>query len=146
MRLFLLLAVLSLECHATPSPRAAEVELAARRFRLDPLLVQAIIHQESGNKEDVTSSAGAIGLMQVMPRTARELGIPNAYHGLSNLMGACEYLRYLKNRFVKLPLVLAAYNAGPARVEKYGGIPPFRETQNYVRAVMKKYEKLRRSR
>lgn len=125
----------------------SEIELAARRFRLPPLLVKAMIHQESRNNETVTSPVGAMGLMQVMPGTARELGVPNAYHGLSNLMGGCEYLRYLFNRYdSKLPLVLAAYNAGPARVDKYRGIPPFRETREYVRSVLKHYETLRKSR
>ncbi|MBY0372077.1 lytic transglycosylase domain-containing protein [bacterium] len=146
MRFIALSLLLALPAFATSS-WDQEVRLAAQKFHIDPLLVKAVMDRESKGNALATSRVGARGLMQVMPQTARELGIPNAYHGMSNLMGACEYLRYLLNRYnSELPKVLAAYNAGPARVDQYGGIPPFPETQKYVQAVLKTYEKLRKTR
>ena len=82
--------------------------------------------------------------MQVMPRTARSCGIKNAYHAVDNLMGACECLRKLMNRFPHdIELALAAYNAGIGKVLVHKGIPPFEETQNYVRKVLKIYNRLK---
>ncbi len=130
---------------AAPVPSLTErIESAAARWSLDPRFVEAIVHVESNFKPKATSPKGAMGLMQVMPQTADASGIHNPYNPLDNLMGACQYLRILMNRYQhRLPLVLAAYNAGPANVEKYRGIPPFPETRAYVRSVLKYYKELR---
>ncbi len=122
-----------------------QIRSAAHRFRIDPLLVKAIMEVESRADRLAVSPKGAQGLMQVMPGTAEQLGIANPHHALSNLMGACEYLRTLLNRFhFDLPKTLAAYNAGPTNVDRYGGIPPFRETRKYVRKVLAAYERLKK--
>jgi soluble lytic murein transglycosylase-like protein len=114
---------------------------AAQRASLDPKLVQAIIKVESNFSTKATSAKGAKGLMQVMNSTARECKILDPYHALNNLMGACVCLRKLINRYRgDLKLALAAYNAGPTNVDKYRGIPPFPETQDYVKRVMENYE------
>lgn len=123
----------------------SHIRAAAHRFRIDPLLVKAIVEVESRADRLAVSPKGAQGLMQVMPRTAEQLGIANPHHSLSNLMGACEYLRTLLNRFsFDLVKTLAAYNAGPTNVDRYGGIPPFRETRHYVRKVLAAYERLKK--
>ncbi len=121
----------------------SQIRLAAHRFRIDPLLIKAMIETESGHLgNSAVSPKGARGLMQVMPMTAEEMGIANPHHSLSNLMGACGYLRKLLNRYrFDFELALAAYNAGPAKVDKYGGVPPFKETRNYVRKVLAAYER-----
>ncbi len=126
-----------------------QIRTAAHRYRINPNLVRAIIETESGPLngpkhlgKNAVSNKGAKGLMQVMPLTADEMGIANPHHALSNLMGACEYLRMLLNRYkFDLTKTLAAYNAGPSNVDKYKGIPPFRETQKYVRKVLAAYER-----
>jgi len=119
------------------------VEAAAKRVFLDPQLVWSLIQTESDFKPKATSKKGAMGLMQVMPKTAEECGIQNAYHIADNLMGACECLRKLINRFNgDLALALAAYNAGASNVLKYNGIPPFRETQRYVAEILDRYYKM----
>jgi soluble lytic murein transglycosylase-like protein len=116
---------------------------AAQRASLDPKLVEAIIKVESNFSTKATSPKGAKGLMQVMASTARECKILDPYHPLNNLMGACVCLRKLINRYRgDLKLALAAYNAGPSNVDKYGGIPPFPETQDYVKRVLENYEGL----
>ena len=120
------------------------ISSAAMRWSLDPRLVKAVIHQESRSNSHAKSPKGAEGLMQVMPRTADENGIRDRRNPLDNLMGACKYLRVLMNRYRgNLPLVLAAYNAGPRSVDKYGGVPPFAETQAYVHKVLTHYRKLK---
>ena len=141
-----LFLVFSAVSFASPSTLDAQIRSAANRYRIDPSLVKAIIHTESGALgTGAVSPKGAKGLMQVMPLTADEMGIANPHHALSNLMGACEYLRVLLNRY-KFDLVktLAAYNAGPAKVDKYGGVPPYPETQKYVRRVLATYHKLKK--
>ena len=117
---------------------------AARRASLDPRLVEAVVKVESNYKANATSSKGAKGLMQVMESTEAECDIHNAYQPLSNLMGACECLRKLVNRYQgKLDLALAAYNAGPKAVDKYRGIPPYPETLDYVEKVLSIYRRLK---
>lgn len=106
------------------------------RYHVSPKLVFAVIRQESGGKSCATSSAGACGVMQLMPETARQLGVKDSYDVRQNVEGGVKYLREMLDRFDgNTDLALAAYNAGPANVEKYGGIPPFAETQNYVSSI-----------
>ncbi len=127
-----------------PSPEMLEkITDAARRASLDPKLVQAVIKVESNFQLLATSHKGAMGLMQVMSRTARECQIKDPYHAMNNLMGACDCLRKLINRYQgDLKLALAAYNAGPGNVDRYKGIPPFPETQAYVKKVLSIYRNL----
>jgi hypothetical protein len=101
---------------------------------IDPELFLRLVQQESSFRPGVVSSAGAIGLAQLMPGTARELGV-DPWDPEQNLRGGARYFRQQLDRFGTVPLALAAYNAGPGRVEQYGGIPPFRETQRYVQTV-----------
>jgi soluble lytic murein transglycosylase-like protein len=120
------------------------IEKAAATYRIDPKLVEAMVEVESAGDSFATSNKGARGLLQLMPRTADDLGVANAYHIQSNLMGACEYIRTLMNQFqFKIPHVLAAYNAGPHKVRKHGGIPPYAETRQYVKKVLAAYKRLR---
>lgn len=125
-----------------PRELAGHIEDAARQHGVDPRLVAAVARRESAFRADVVSNAGAIGIMQLMPDTARYLGVENAYDARQNIFGGTRYLRTLLDTFHgDLDLTLAAYNAGPGAVAKYHGIPPFRETQNYVVAVRATYEK-----
>ncbi len=120
-----------------------EVGVNARALGVDPALLEAIIASESGYDANATSRAGARGLMQLMPQTAASLGVTDAYDPAQNIRGGARYLRRLLDRFGTVELAVAAYNAGPSAVERYGGVPPYAETQNYVRAVMARYRKLR---
>ena len=101
-----------------------------------PTLLSAVAKQESGYKPDAVSPAGAQGLMQLMPATAHGLGVTNSFDPTQAVDGAARLLRDLLNRFGRTDLALAAYNAGPGAVLRYDGIPPYPETQNYVRSVM----------
>jgi len=112
---------------------------SAAEFRVDPALIEAIVQSESGFRVGATSGAGARGLMQLMPETARSLGVADAYDPAQNVRGGTRYLRGLLDRFRDVELAVAAYNAGPAAVERYGGVPPYSETQNYVRNVLTRY-------
>lgn len=102
-------------------------------------LLKAVAKKESGFNENAVSSSGAVGIMQLMEGTATAYGCMNRYEAESNIMAGALYLASLITRFNNIELALAAYNAGPANVEKYGGIPPFEETQNYVASVMNSY-------
>ena len=112
---------------------------SAAEFRVDPALVEAIVQNESAFDPRATSGAGARGLMQLMPQTAASLGVIDAYDPAQNVRGGTRYLRGLLDRFHDVELAVAAYNAGPAAVERYGGVPPYSETQNYVRGVLNRY-------
>ncbi len=113
------------------------IQEAAQRYGVDPVLLDALAWQESRYNPSVRSSAGAFGVMQLMPGTARELGVSDPHDVQQNIAAGAAYLRQQLIRFDNnVPLALAAYNAGPGAVIKYGGIPPYGETQNYVRVIM----------
>lgn len=125
---------------AAPMPMApthveALIAQAAEAHDVDPNLVRAVIHVESAYKTKARSRKGAMGLMQLMPATAREYGVRNAYDPAENINAGVKHLRSLLDEF-DVPLALAAYNAGQGTVRRYGGIPPYRETRTYVRKVM----------
>lgn len=106
---------------------------------VDPALFIRLVEAESSFRPDVTSEAGAYGLTQLMPGTAAELGVDPS-DPIQNLRGGARYLRQQLDRFGDPALALAAYNAGPGNVSRYGGIPPFQETQNYVARILGGYE------
>jgi len=109
----------------------------AQKYDVPFDLVKAVINAESSFNSSATSSTGAMGLMQLMPATAKWLGVNNAYNARDNIEGGAKYLSYLLDRFDgNLKLAVAGYNAGPGNVEKYKGIPPFQETQNYVKKIL----------
>jgi hypothetical protein len=116
---------------------AAEVNAAARRFGVDPLFIRAIMHAESSFNPSARSHVGAQGLMQLMPATARRFGVTNAYVPGENVRGGAQYLAWLLRRFNgNVQLAAAAYNAGEGAVDRHGGIPPYRETVDYVEKVI----------
>lgn len=111
-------------------------EEAARRYGLDPGLLWAVARAESGLNPAAVSPAGAVGLMQLMPSTARALGVSDPFDPVQNVDAGARYLRQQLERFGDIRLALAAYNAGPGAVQRYGGIPPYRETRQYVERVL----------
>lgn len=113
---------------------------AASQHGVDPHLIKAMVSVESGYRIFATSPKGARGPMQLMPETARELGVRNIYDPSENIYGGVRYFRLLLDRFDNdVELALAAYNAGPKAVRKHKGIPPYAETRAYVKKVMDKY-------
>lgn len=128
---------------AVTATRAEIVNMAkkvASKYDLDHKLLLSIMKQESGFNPNAVSSCGAQGLMQLMPSTAKGLGVTNPFDPMQNIEGGAKYIKGLLNKYRgNLVLALAAYNAGPANVNKYDGIPPFKETQNYVRSVLANY-------
>lgn len=115
-------------------------EKASKKYNVDVKLLKSVAKAESNFDPNSKSCAGAIGIMQLMPATAESLGVSNPYDPTENIMGGAKLLsQFLKKYNNDLPLTLAAYNAGPGNVSKYGGIPPFQETQNYVKKVINFY-------
>ena len=108
----------------------------AARYNIDTELVLRIIEAESGGDPRAVSPKGAQGLMQLMPETARALGVQDPFDPMQNIEGGVRYLSHLLQRFGDLRLALAAYNAGPRRVLQYGGAPPFPETQRYIERIL----------
>lgn len=111
-------------------------EDAASCFGLSSKLLKAVAKAESNFNPKAVSKAGAMGVMQLMPATARSLGVSDPYDARQNIMGGAKYLKENLDRFGDVRLALAAYNAGPNSVKKYGGVPPYSETQNYVKKIM----------
>lgn len=125
-----------------PAELDALVERNAATWQVDPALVKAVIANESGFDANATSGVGAQGLMQLMPDTAASLGVRDPYDPAQNVAGGTRYLRGLLDRFGgDKRLAIAAYNAGPGAVAKYGDVPPYRETRNYVQNVLASFDK-----
>ena len=106
---------------------------------VDPELALSLVKQESAFDRTAKSSVGAIGLFQLMPQTAQNLGV-NPYYINQNIKGGISYLKSMQDQFGSDELALAAYNAGPGAVSRYGGVPPYRETRHYVKTIMKSYK------
>lgn len=123
------------------------IQAASKKWNVDESLIRAVIKQESAYDPQATSHCGAQGMMQLMPETAAELGVTDAYDPAQNIMGGTRYLRGLLDRFDgNISKALAGYNAGPGAVEKHGGIPPYDETQHYVSNVLEFYQQYKQNR
>lgn len=121
--------------HAGAAKYDALIRAAAQRHGVDPALVRAVARAESGFNPMAVSRAGAQGLMQLMPSTGRALGVSDPFDPEQNIDGGARYLRSMLDRFGDPTLAIAAYNAGPGAVSRYGGVPPYAETQAYVARV-----------
>lgn len=128
-----------------PAPIGELVERSARAHGVDPLLVDSVMQVESNYNPYAVSGKGAEGLMQLMPSTSRMLGVSNSFDPGQNIEAGVKYLKYLQDLYKDDRLALAAYNAGPAAVEKYKWVPPYPETRNYVNQVGKRYQEARQT-
>ena len=118
----------------------AMIDKVAQKHGVDEKLVRALVRQESGFNPKATSHCGAMGLMQLMPATAKGLGVKDPYNPVQNVEGGVKYLKSMLNKYNgNVILALAAYNAGPGAVDKYGTVPPYGETQNYVKSILANY-------
>ena len=116
------------------------IEEYSAKNNLDKDFVKSVVRHESGFNVNATSKCGAMGLMQLMPATAKGLGVTDAYNPVQNVEGGVKYLKGLLNKYNgNVILALAAYNAGPGAVDKYGNVPPYKETQNYVKSILANY-------
>jgi hypothetical protein len=130
------------EFFAKSMPYGELIHEKSVKYGVDPVLVAAVIEQESRFKSRARSHVGAKGLMQLMPRTGRWMGARNLYDPEQNVDAGVKYIKYLNKRFKgNVKMTIAAYNGGEGNVKRYGGIPPFRETRQYVKKVMKNYDK-----
>lgn len=131
------------QIHQKSKPYDKHINRYSRKFNIDTDLVKAVITTESCFKKKALSSAGAQGLMQLIPDTAKRFGVKNSYDPRQNIRGGITYLRFLFDRYKgELKKILAAYNAGEGAVDRYKGIPPYRETRDYVKSVLKIYDRL----
>ncbi len=130
------------------SPYSKEILDAAKKYRIDPTLISAVIRAESDFDPSAISRKGARGLMQLMPTTARRMGVRRDFDPRENIQGGTAYLAELAERYGEkaVELILAAYNAGERAVEEFGGVPPYRETRAYVRKVTALWQEARRAR
>ncbi|HET6420326.1 MAG TPA: transglycosylase SLT domain-containing protein [Geobacteraceae bacterium] len=124
-------------CGRNPEEFEPIINSLSAEYGVDKSLIKAVIHAESGYNPNAVSPKGASGLMQLMPKTAKDLKVCNTFDPQENIRGGVRYLRFLLDTFRgDVSLALAAYNAGLSKVSKYGGIPPYEETQNYVSRVL----------
>lgn len=125
---------------ATKPQLLSMISQISKKHGVDEKLVQALIKQESGFNPNATSHCGAKGLMQLMPGTAKTLGVTDAYNPVQNVDGGVRHLKWLLSKYNgNVILALAAYNAGSGAVDKYDGVPPYPETQNYVKSILRNY-------
>lgn len=129
-----------------PAEIQGMIQKTSAEAGVDSSLIKAVVHAESGFNPKALSHAGAMGLMQLMPGTAKNLGVQDAWNPMENLSGGTRYLKGLMGRYGQsLPKALAAYNAGPTAVDQHGGIPPYQETQHYVDKVMSLYRQYQKA-
>ena len=131
---------IQLNPQSAPAEIRRKIEQAALEANIDPRLLDALVAQESSYDPLARSRAGAMGLTQLMPDTARSLGVSNPFDPDENLRGGAKYLSQMLSKFGDVSLALAAYNAGPGAVAKFNGIPNYAETKNYVAKILAGYE------
>ena len=126
----------------SPAPLDQTVESIAEQNALPPELLHSVIKVESNYNPNAVSPKGALGMMQLIPSTAKRFGVGNVFNPVENIQGGAKYLRYLLDLYNwNYPLALAAYNAGEGAVARHGGVPPYKETQNYLRLVKNQLDK-----